>query len=97
MGFKGQIAQIPILTMPNDDITHPVPILPDLLQKGNLHRETSKGNICPLMLPYYHTKGKYWEGFTMEDHPDVATVFSVYSRPGREITGPGNRRMSRNG
>ena len=33
-GSKGSVTQIPILTMPNDDITHPVPDLTGYIQKG---------------------------------------------------------------
>ena len=32
-GANGSVTQLPILTMPNDDITHPIPTLPDTLQK----------------------------------------------------------------
>merc|ERR1739848_229419 len=33
VGRNGSITQLPILTMPNDDITHPIPDLPDILQR----------------------------------------------------------------
>jgi V/A-type H+-transporting ATPase subunit B len=46
---KGSITQIPILTMPNDDITHPIPDLTGYITEGQvvLSREIFQRNIYP--------------------------------------------------
>jgi V/A-type H+-transporting ATPase subunit B len=84
---KGSITQIPILTMPNDDITHPIPDLTGFITEGQiiLSRELHQRNIYPPInvLPSLSRlqKESIGEGFTREDHPDVANqVFSAYSR-----------------
>lgn len=83
---KGSITQIPILTMPNDDITHPVPDLTGFITEGQiiLSRELYQKNIYPPInvLPSLSRlqKESIGEGYTREDHPDVANqVFSAYS------------------
>jgi V/A-type H+-transporting ATPase subunit B len=85
-GSKGSITQIPILTMPNDDITHPVPDLTGFITEGQiiLSRELHQRAIFPPInvLPSLSRlqKESIGEGFTREDHPDVANqVFSAYS------------------
>lgn len=82
----GSITQIPILTMPNDDITHPVPDLTGFITEGQiiLSRELHQKNIYPPInvLPSLSRlqKESIGEGYTREDHPDVANqVFSAYS------------------
>ncbi|WP_425446866.1 V-type ATP synthase subunit B [Dethiothermospora halolimnae] len=84
---KGSITLIPILTMPNDDITHPVPDLTGYITEGQivLGRELSRKNIYPPVnvLPSLSRlmKDGIGEGFTREDHPDVANqLFSSYSK-----------------
>jgi V/A-type H+-transporting ATPase subunit B len=84
---KGSITQIPILTMPNDDITHPVPDLTGFITEGQiiLSRELHQKSIYPPInvLPSLSRlqKESIGEGYTREDHPDVANqVFSAYSR-----------------
>ncbi|MHB1392149.1 MAG: V-type ATP synthase subunit B [Clostridia bacterium] len=84
---KGSITQIPILTMPNDDITHPIPDLTGFITEGQiiLSRELHQRNIYPPInvLPSLSRlqKESIGEGYTREDHPDVANqVFSAYSR-----------------
>jgi len=49
IGCPGSITQIPILTMPNDDITHPIPDLTGYITEGQivLDRELAKRNIYP--------------------------------------------------
>lgn len=86
-GKKGSITQIPILTMPNDDITHPVPDLTGYITEGQviLSRDLHQRNIYPPInvLPSLSRlmKDGIGEGFTREDHPDVSSqVFSAYSR-----------------
>jgi V/A-type H+/Na+-transporting ATPase subunit B len=83
---KGSITQIPILTMPNDDITHPVPDLTGFITEGQviLSRELFQKNIYPPVniLPSLSRlmKDGIGEGYTREDHPDVANqVFSAYT------------------
>lgn len=83
----GSITQIPILTMPNDDITHPIPDLTGFITEGQiiLSRELHQRNIYPPInvLPSLSRlqKESIGEGYTREDHPDVANqVFSAYSR-----------------
>jgi V/A-type H+-transporting ATPase subunit B len=84
---KGSITQIPILTMPNDDIAHPVPDLTGFITEGQilLSRELFQRNMYPPVniLPSLSRlmKDGIGKGFTREDHPDVANqVFSAYTR-----------------
>jgi len=86
-GKKGSITQIPILTMPNDDITHPVPDLTGYITEGQiiLSRDLYQRGIYPPInvLPSLSRlmKDGIGEGYTREDHPDVSSqVFSAYSR-----------------
>jgi V/A-type H+/Na+-transporting ATPase subunit B len=77
-GKKGSITQIPILTMPNDDITHVVPDLTGYITEGQivLDRGLHKQNIYPPVnilksLSRLKDKGQ-GEGKTREDHAQVA-------------------------
>lgn len=86
-GSKGSITQIPILTMPNDDITHPIPDLTGYITEGQivLSRELFQRNIYPPVniLPSLSRlmKDGIGEGFTRGDHADVANqIFASYSR-----------------
>jgi V/A-type H+-transporting ATPase subunit B len=86
-GSKGSITQIAILTMPNDDITHPVPDLTGYITEGQivLNRSLYQMGIYPPIniLPSLSRlmKDGIGEEYTREDHPDVADqVFSSYSR-----------------
>ncbi|MDN5302738.1 MAG: V/A-type H+/Na+-transporting ATPase subunit [Thermoanaerobacteraceae bacterium] len=86
-GSRGSITQIPILTMPNDDITHPVPDLTGYITEGQivLNRSLYQMGIYPPInvLPSLSRLMKDGIGkeYTREDHPDVANqVFSAYSR-----------------
>jgi len=86
-GRKGSITQIPILTMPNDDITHPVPDLTGYITEGQivLSRDIYQNNIYPPVdvLPSLSRlmKDGIGKGYTREDHPDLANqIFSTYSR-----------------
>ncbi|MBD3204054.1 V-type ATP synthase subunit B [Candidatus Woesearchaeota archaeon] len=72
-GKKGSITQIPILTMPNDDITHPVPDLTGYITEGQiiLSRELEKQGVFPPIdiipslsrLMYQGSKGLVREDF----------------------------------
>ena len=84
---EGSITQIPILTMPNDDITHPVPDLTGYITEGQvvLDRSLSQKGIYPpvTILPSLSRlmKDGIGEGFTREDHPHVVNqLFSSYAR-----------------
>lgn len=86
-GSQGSITQIPILTMPNDDITHPIPDLTGFITEGQilLSRELFQKGILPPVniLPSLSRlmKDGIGEGFTREDHPDVSNqIFAAYSR-----------------
>lgn len=84
---EGSITQIPILTMPNDDITHPIPDLTGYITEGQivLSREIYQRNIYPPInvLPSLSRlmKDGIGEGYTREDHPSISNqIFSSYSR-----------------
>lgn len=86
-GRKGSITFLPVLTMPNDDITHPVPDLTGYITEGQivLGRELSLKNIYPPVniLPSLSRlmKDGIGEGYTREDHQDVSNqLFASYSR-----------------
>lgn len=88
-GKKGSVTQIPILTMPNDDITHPIPDLTGYITEGQivLDRELQGKSIYPpiSVLPSLSRlmKDGIGEGFTREDHQDVANqLFSSYAKVG---------------
>lgn len=85
-GSKGSITQIPILTMPNDDITHPIPDLTGYITEGQivLDRSLVGKNVFPPVgiLPSLSRlmKDGIGAGFTREDHGDVANqLFASYS------------------
>ncbi|NTW72205.1 MAG: V-type ATP synthase subunit B [Eubacteriaceae bacterium] len=83
----GSITYLPILTMPNDDITHPIPDLTGYITEGQivLGRELFQNNIYPPVniLPSLSRlmKDGIGEGYTRKDHPDLANqLFSCYSK-----------------
>lgn len=84
---EGSITLIPILTMPNDDITHPIPDLTGFITEGQvvLNRELNQKNIYPpiAVLPSLSRlmKDGIGEEYTREDHADLSSqLFSAYSR-----------------
>lgn len=86
---KGSVTQIPILSMPNDDITHPIPDLTGYITEGQivLDRSLHGQNIYPPInvLPSLSRlmKDGIGEGFTRDDHQDVANqLFSAYAKVG---------------
>lgn len=86
-GAKGSVTQIPILSMPNDDITHPIPDLTGYITEGQivLDRElTQKGIYPPIsVLPSLSRlmKDGIGAGFTREDHNDVSNqLFASYAK-----------------
>ncbi|MDR1688245.1 MAG: V-type ATP synthase subunit B [Clostridiales bacterium] len=83
----GSVTQIPILSMPNDDITHPIPDLTGYITEGQIvldRRLYQKGIYPPIsILPSLSRlmKDGIGEGYTREDHPDLANqIFSSYAR-----------------
>ena len=86
-GKKGSITLIPILTMPNDDITHPIPDLTGFITEGQivLSRELFQKNIYPPVniLPSLSRlmKDGIGDGYTREDHDQVQSqLFALYSK-----------------
>ena len=86
-GKEGSITQIPILTMPEDDKTHPIPDLTGYITEGQiiLSRELYKKGIMPPIdvlpsLSRLKDKG-IGKGKTREDHADTMNqLFSAYSQ-----------------
>ena len=86
-GSTGSITQIPILTMPNDDITHPIPDLTGYITEGQivLDKALSQKGIYPPISPLPSLsrlmKDGIGEGFTRADHPDLSNqLFSSYAK-----------------
>jgi V/A-type H+-transporting ATPase subunit B len=86
-GTQGSITQIPSLTMPNDDISHPIPDLTGYNTEGQivLDREMFQKGIYPPVagLPSLSRlmKDGIGEGMTREDHKDLASqLFAAYSK-----------------
>ena len=93
-GKPGSITQIPILTMPEDDITHPIPDLTGYITEGQiiLSRELYKSGIQPPIfvipsLSRLKDKG-IGKGKTREDHADTMNqIYAAYAsgREAREL------------
>lgn len=88
-GVNGSVTQIPILTMPNDDITHPIPDLTGYITEGQivLDRTLNGQSVYPPInvLPSLSRlmKDGIGEGYTRGDHQDVANqLFSSYAKVG---------------
>ena len=86
-GSKGSVTQIPILTMPNDDITHPVPDLTGYITEGQivLDRSLDASGIYPpvsaLLSLSRLMKDGIGEGFTRADHAAVSNqLFACCAR-----------------
>ena len=86
-GRKGSVTQMPILTMPNDDITHPIPDLTGYITEGQivLDREMEQKGIYPpvAILPSLSRlmKDGVGKGLTREDHSDLSNqLFASYSK-----------------
>lgn len=85
-GVQGSVTQVPILTMPNDDISHPIPDLTGYITEGQivLSRDLEQQGVYPpiSILPSLSRlmKDGTGEGFTREDHPDLSNqLFASYS------------------
>jgi len=82
----GSLTQLPILTMPSDDITHPIPDLTGYITEGQivLDRELDRADIYPpiKVLPSLSRlmKDGTGEGYTTADHPDLANqLYAAYA------------------
>jgi V/A-type H+-transporting ATPase subunit B len=87
LGIEGSITQMPILTMPNDDISHPVPDLSGYITEGQivLERELHQKDVYPPIagLPSLSRlmKDGIGPGMTREDHAHIASqLFAAYAR-----------------
>ena len=88
-GVNGSVTQLPILAMPNDDITHPIPDLTGYITEGqivldrNLHGQAIYPPISVLPSLSRLMKDGIGKGYTREDHQDLANqLFSAYAKVG---------------
>jgi V-type H+-transporting ATPase subunit B len=85
-GKSGSITQIPILTMPNDDITHPIPDLTGYITEGQIYvdRQLANRQVYPPinLLPSLSRlmKSAVGKGMTRPDHFPVSTqLYACYA------------------
>ncbi len=89
-GRNGSITQFPILTMPNDDITHPIPDLTGYITEGQIYldRALHKREIYPPIniLPSLSRlmKSAIDKGYTREDHSEVSNQLYTNYAKGRD-------------
>jgi vacuolar-type H+-ATPase subunit B/Vma2 len=81
---KGSITQIPILTMPNDDVTHPIPDLTGYITEGNIYLDRALhnhhiyppidvlGSLSRLMKSAIGINSHTGQAMTREDHQEVS-------------------------
>jgi V/A-type H+-transporting ATPase subunit B len=86
-GKTGSVTQIPILTMPNDDVTHPVPDLTGYITEGQivLDRSLDASGVYPpvAVLPSLSRlmKDGIGAGYTREDHSALSNqLFAAYAK-----------------
>ncbi|MBR4112391.1 MAG: V-type ATP synthase subunit B [Ruminiclostridium sp.] len=86
-GSTGSVTQIPILTMPNDDITHPIPDLTAYITEGQIvfDRELDSTGIYPGLSVLLSLSRLMKDGigaeYTRADHSDVANqLFASYAK-----------------
>jgi V/A-type H+-transporting ATPase subunit B len=86
-GRSGSLTQLPILTMPSDDISHPIPDLTGYITEGQivLDRELDRRGVYPpvKVLPSLSRlmKDGIGEGFTDPDHPALSNqLYAAYAR-----------------
>uniref|UniRef100_A0A671N1U9 Vacuolar proton pump subunit B n=2 Tax=Sinocyclocheilus TaxID=75365 RepID=A0A671N1U9_9TELE len=90
-GRNGSITQIPILTMPNDDITHPIPDLTGYITEGQVYvdRQLHNRQIYPPInvLPSLSRlmKSAIGEGMTRKDHADVSNQLYACYAIGKDV------------
>ncbi|MFB6182471.1 MAG: V-type ATP synthase subunit B, partial [Candidatus Nanohaloarchaea archaeon] len=85
-GREGSVTQLPILTMPNDDMTHPIPDLTGYITEGQIvvDRELDNKGVKPPVdvLPSLSRlmDNGIGEGYTRRDHSDVSDqLYALYS------------------
>ncbi len=86
-GSSGSVTQIPILTMPNDDITHPIPDLTAYITEGQIvfDRNLDQTGVYPGLSVLLSLSRLMKDGigaeYTRDDHADVANqLFACYAR-----------------
>jgi len=90
-GHKGSITQIPILTMPNDDITHPIPDLTGYITEGQIYvdRQLHIREVYPPIniLPSLSRlmKSAIGEGMTRKDHGGVFNQIYANYAIGKDV------------
>src|SRR5512137_2048383 len=92
-GLKGSVTQIPILTMPGDDITHPIPDLTGYITEGQIvvNRDLHRKGIYPPIdirpsLSRLMNSG-IGKGHTREDHRAVSDQLYAYYAEGNDLRG----------
>jgi V-type H+-transporting ATPase subunit B len=92
-GRKGSITQLPILTMPNDDITHPIPDLTGYITEGQVYvdRQLHNRQVYPPInvLPSLSRlmKSAIGEGMTRGDHSEVSNQLYANYAIGKDVQG----------
>eukprot|EP01090_Pellita_catalonica_P007416 TRINITY_DN18001_c0_g1_i1.p1 TRINITY_DN18001_c0_g1~~TRINITY_DN18001_c0_g1_i1.p1 ORF type:complete len:514 (+),score=95.94 TRINITY_DN18001_c0_g1_i1:145-1686(+) len=90
-GRRGSITQIPILTMPNDDITHPIPDLTGYITEGQMYvdRQLHNRQIYPPInvLPSLSRlmKNAIGKNMTREDHSPVSNQMYANYAIGKDV------------
>ncbi|KAF1775945.1 P-loop containing nucleoside triphosphate hydrolase [Phytophthora cactorum] len=90
-GRNGSITQLPILTMPNDDITHPIPDLTGYITEGQIYvdRQLHNRQIFPPInvLPSLSRlmKSAIGEGMTRDDHSAVSNQLYASYATGKDV------------
>merc|ERR1712174_146090 len=91
VGRNGSITQLPIVTMPNDDITHPIPDLTGYITEGQIYLDRqlySKGIFPPInVLPSLSRlmKSAIGEGMTRNDHGSVSNQLYACYAMGKDV------------
>jgi len=91
LGSNGSITQFPILTMPNDDITHPIPDLTGYITEGQIYvdRQLHNQQIYPPInvLPSLSRlmKSAIGEGMTRDDHSSVSNQLYANYAQGKDV------------
>eukprot|EP00879_Flechtneria_rotunda_P002805 GHRR01003016.1.p1 GENE.GHRR01003016.1~~GHRR01003016.1.p1 ORF type:complete len:477 (+),score=137.63 GHRR01003016.1:99-1529(+) len=90
-GRKGSITQLPILSMPNDDITHPIPDLTGYITEGQIYidRQLHNRQVYPPInvLPSLSRlmKSAIGEGMTRKDHSEVSNQLYANYAIGKDV------------
>lgn len=91
IGRTGSITQLPILTMPNDDITHPIPDLTGYITEGQIYidRQLHNRQVYPPInvLPSLSRlmKSAIGEGMTRKDHSEVSNQLYANYAIGKDV------------